>query len=117
MSRLELQALDALCCALDEERPRSAITASAWDLGMVSAGRRPSCKANGIAPVSTAQPLCVWCALERAIRGEAAPRINGDVWLQPCARHEERVEARPATNPVPNPNAGIVPAYPKGRWS
>ena len=112
ISKTELAALDALCCAMDEERPSAAVTASAWGLGMNSAGRMPVSMPDGPGPVSAAQPLCVWCAVERAIRGQPAPRINGDVWLHPCPRHEARPEIQRS-----NPNAGVVPAYPRGRWS
>lgn len=215
MSRLELAALDALCCALDDERPRAVVTARAWgeffsmrvprgeihphklmEPGATpgpatsfdrqdnavssvpalpgtslasssvcpasvidcaapvvappaggqthrpasdSGGMMPLSKPHGCGPVSSPVPLCVWCALERALSGQApAPRINGDVWLRSCARHEERPglplevlttsptvrrAAAPAAdlgrapNGSPNPNAGHVPHFPRGRWS
>ena len=157
MSKLELAALDAVCCAEDEARPRAAVTARAWGLGFqfdrqdgfvssvpnpsgaslaklsVSPARVIACAVPVSPPagVSLRQPahlsadvcvpavgasrrmeLCVWCALERALSGQgSAPRVNGDVWLKPCARHEERPEIQRS-----NPNAGVVPAYPRGRW-
>lgn len=143
MSRLELAALDAVCCAMDEERRAAAITSRAWGLGFefdrqggfvssvpISSGASlamPLSPAGVIAPAVPVEaparvsmpgpaadlpadvcaspaggklsgpaatgpvPLCVWCALERAISGHgSAPRINGDVWLKSCPEHEER---------------------------
>lgn len=185
MSRLELAALDAVCCAEDDARPRAAVTASAWGAQMnfgrqggfvssvpISSGASLAKPSTGLAraihcakPVESPAavsmprpadslpadvrespaggklsgpaltmtgpvPLCVYCALERAISGQgSAPRINGDVWLKPCPRHEERpgiaCNSREAVTNNPTARRAEAPAcdrapgspYPKGRWS
>ena len=81
--------------------------------------------------------LCPWCALERAMNGQGAAPRTGFVSVARCARHsaESPVLLAP-TSPTPpgaghalshatasgfpsnpNPNAGVVQAFPKGRWS
>ncbi len=106
--------------------------------------QRPSPRPTSLAdsPVT----LCPWCAWERAASGHGpAARANQCVRVQSCARHSElgsgagergpgrnvdalgqSVAIEPAQTrcgsdapPVacsPNPNAGVVPAYPGGRW-
>ena len=116
--RAALDELDRTCCELEDQRREPVITSSAWGLTVARSdvnlpGRPVSSAAfpkahllGGSGPAS----LCVWCILERAVSGHGpAPRINGDVRLEPCARHCE-----PA--PKVNPNAGCAAAYPKGRW-
>lgn len=84
--------------------------------------------------------LCVWCIVERTIQGHGpAPRINGDVRLEPCARHSSPAATSPPVLQVgraldsaaglPDFNSGGVESrhamtssslsnpYPKGRWT
>jgi hypothetical protein len=107
--------------------------------------QRPSHRPTSLAD-SPVIPLCPWCAWERAANGHgSAARANQCVRVQSCARHSElgsgagergpgrnvnalgqSVAIEPAQTrcgsdapPVacsPNPNAGVVPAYPGGRW-
>lgn len=87
---------------------------------------------------SPAPSLCPWCALERAYQGQGAAPRTGFVAVARCARHASESSAaavQPASMPhnMPavapashlaaaagfpiNPNAGVVQAFPKGRWS
>ncbi len=85
----------------------------------VEAQECTTAKRSAVAPGSNhpaaGNSLCVWCILERTFQGHGpAPRINGDVRLEPCARHSSGAEVRPPESV--NPNAGCVAAFPKGRW-
>jgi len=114
ISKPEAELLDAIACALDDARPGPCITASSWGLSSFPVDVRevPATGREHSPPVGKPlrpAALCVFCCVERAMAGSReTPRINGDVMLQPCARHAE-----PA--PKLNPNAGVAPAYPKGR--
>jgi hypothetical protein len=85
--------------------------------------------------------LCVWCLIERAYQTKgqgSAPRTprGGFVRTGSCARHSEPATlsrevvtvsptvrrasapaAERAPDGAPNPNAGVLPAFPRGRWS
>ena len=80
--------------------------------------------------------ICPWCALERAMNGQGAAPRAGFVAVARCARHSAEspvLAPKPHTPPGaghalshatasgfpsnPNPNAGVVQAFPKGRWS
>lgn len=52
------------------------------------------------------QAICIWCVWERKLAGELfAVRVNGDAYLQPCARHSSR-EVHASQSP--QPAAGAV---------
>lgn len=114
-----LAELDAVMCELDDRRPGARVLACSWDAGMefrkpvfpagvcqmgarLGAGStRPKPVGAPPAPIPAAvwgqkpgmpAALCIFCAWERAAQGPrmARLRINGDVMLWPCARHESR---------------------------
>lgn len=115
-------------------RPTSLATPSIGPTRVIDCAERvnePSPdRRSGLAVAS----LCPWCAMERALqRHGPAPRANNTVRVESCERHRaaesfnqspaRRVDGpQPSDSCVsapgvsPNPNAGIVPAYPKGRW-
>lgn len=86
---------------------------------------------------SSAPCLCPWCAVERAAQGHGSAPRTGFVAVARCERHSAESPAllapQPTTrppsaalshapaagflNPNPNPNAGAVQAFLKGRWS
>jgi hypothetical protein len=142
LKRASLAAASPLTPAANHKAPRPVVTPAAVhtqqpaisfprDVCLPARGERSAPADTITRPVA----LCVFCAMERALSGHGpAPRINGDVWLHPCPRHEEassqeakqlptarRAEApacdRAPGSPAVNLNAGIVPAFPKGRWS
>jgi hypothetical protein len=81
--------------------------------------------------------ICPWCVIERAAQGQGAAPRTGFVAVARCGRHSAESSALLApTSPTPpgaghalshatasgfpsnpNPNAGVVQAFPKGRWS
>jgi hypothetical protein len=96
-------------------------------------------------PADVSEPavgvLCVWCLIERAYQAKGhgpAPRTprGGFVRTGSCARHSEPATlsrevvtvsptvrrasapaAERAPDGTPNPNASVLPAFPRGRWS
>ena len=86
--------------------------------------------------VSAGPVLCPWCALERAYQGHGSAPRTGFVSVARCARHAAtsallapQSNTPPVVRPAishaatagfpsnPNPNAGVVQAFPTGRWS
>lgn len=75
--------------------------------------------------------LCPWCAWERQMEGHGSAPRTGLVRVATCALHSSpeaiaiipsRREAAPAAPTLApgfshNPNAGVVQAFPKDRWS
>lgn len=127
MTAGEIEALDRLCCALDEERIDTTVRMESWAAGcgfvlpipfsrphgavQLSAGVESAevsplpmeqgsspAPAGGHAPAGL--PLCVWCLVER----RQVADIRGEHVLEPCTRHSSR-------------SAGAAPPYPKGRWT
>jgi hypothetical protein len=182
-----LEEFERAMCELDDARPGPQVIRTSWAAGMSCTVRAHDFNrarmgsgvvgevGSNVAPFGTAakptmtasadvkqSALCVFCAWERAMQPgpRMAPlRINGDVRLWPCARHESSppkvvsissaggngqhqtphpggvgpsvttmhgsdspLQDRAAgllssTLPNSNPNAGVVAAFPKGRWS
>lgn len=97
----------------------------------------PSQGKQSAAPVARdtgAASICPWCAMERATSGQGAAARTGFVSVARCDRHSaespELLAPQPPTSPpspalslagdggfLPNPNAAVVQAFPKGRWS
>lgn len=110
LSPHDLAELDRFCCELDDELRAPVVTASAWGLGFanLTGSARSSAgfpKPHLLGEVGPVASLCVWCILERTVQGHGpAPRFNGDVRLEPCARHA----TSPAPTSSPVPQAGRV---------
>jgi hypothetical protein len=124
-----LAKLDSVMCELDDARPGPTLTRLGWGHGMdfnrarVRSGVGAMGGSNAIpfeaAPGSSMRAsadvkqsaLCIFCAWERAMQPGprmAPPRINGDVRLEPCARHSSRLvtsnqQAAPASDAAPYP--------------
>lgn len=79
----------------------------AWPAAECSPAQRPEITG----PVNA---ICPWCAIERAMNGQGAAPRTGFVSVARCERHCAESTAGSLN---PNPNAGVVQAFPKGRWS
>ncbi len=130
--------------ALDVPISRRRMASGVSVLGSPESFPASECGAGaGVVASSSRRPapapsLCPWCALERAYQGHGAAPRAGFVAVERCSRHAGSSAPAVQSSPMPhnspavapashlaaaagflnpNPNAGVVQAFPKGRWS